>query len=325
MISIITPIYNTEKYLHSCINSILAQTCTDFELLLIDDGSKDYSGNICDEYAANDSRIRVFHKENGGVSSARNIGLDNAQGEWITFIDSDDMVKTNYLESMIKASDAELIMSSFEFIDKVEDWDNSISHKYYKKDDVKSFLDRYLWGVALCAPYCKLFRKDIIGDLRFDNNIAYKEDTIFVFQYLCRINTVRTIENYGYQYRRGLNESLSMKSLPFEQCLYIIKEYTRNFKKMEGVFDYEGDYIRVANNSNNLSRCLCALRDSKTDLRNRYRQFVMLINDDDIKEVVRYKNKFMNGIRRRLFDSLAACKLYPILFAYVLIYKGTIY
>ena len=89
MVSIIVPVYNTEKFLHRCIDSILAQTYTDFELLLIDDGSKDSSGTICDEYAAQDARVRVFHKENGGVSSARNLGLDNARGEWVTFVDSD--------------------------------------------------------------------------------------------------------------------------------------------------------------------------------------------------------------------------------------------
>lgn len=89
-VSVIVPVYNVEKLLQRCIDSILAQTFTDFELLLIDDGSKDKSGEICDEYAAKDSRIRVFHKQNGGVSTARNLGIDKAQGEWIYFVDSDD-------------------------------------------------------------------------------------------------------------------------------------------------------------------------------------------------------------------------------------------
>ena len=97
MISIIVPIYNAEQYLHRCIDSILHQNYTDFELLLIDDGSKDASGAICDEYAAKDTRVRVFHKENGGVSSARNLGLDNAQGEYITFCDADDYVDQEWL------------------------------------------------------------------------------------------------------------------------------------------------------------------------------------------------------------------------------------
>ena len=91
-ISVIIPVYNAESTLRRCVDSVLAQTFTDFECLLINDGSKDKSGEICDEYAIRDSRIKVFHKENGGVSSARNVGLDNATGEWIAFVDSDDWV-----------------------------------------------------------------------------------------------------------------------------------------------------------------------------------------------------------------------------------------
>ena len=105
MISVIVPVYNTEKYLHRCVDSILAQTFTDFELLLIDDGSTDKSGAICDEYAQKDSRVRVFHKENGGVSSARNVGLKNGRGEWISFVDSDDWVKKNFLDKLIVNSE----------------------------------------------------------------------------------------------------------------------------------------------------------------------------------------------------------------------------
>ena len=90
MISVIVPVYNSEKYLHRCIDGILAQNYTDFDLLLIDDGSTDNSGNICDEYEIRDGRIRVFHQENGGVSSARNLGLDNARGKYVMFVDSDD-------------------------------------------------------------------------------------------------------------------------------------------------------------------------------------------------------------------------------------------
>src|SRR5690606_27273688 len=95
-VSVIIPVYNAEKYLRECIDSVLAQTFDDFELLLINDGSTDGSGKICDEYAQKDARVKVFHKENGGVSSARNLGLDNAKGEWITFIDSDDWIGENY-------------------------------------------------------------------------------------------------------------------------------------------------------------------------------------------------------------------------------------
>ena len=112
MISIIVPVYNTEKYLDQCIQSILSQTYTDFELLLIDDGSTDSSGVICDRYAEQDSRVRVFHKPNGGVSSARNIGLDNTKGEWITFLDSDDWIAPSMLDEVYKTAmvnDADMV------------------------------------------------------------------------------------------------------------------------------------------------------------------------------------------------------------------------
>lgn len=108
-ISIIVPVYNAERYLHKCIDSILNQTYNDIELLLINDGSTDLSGVICDEYAQNDNRIRVLHKENSGVSATRNIGLDNITGEYVTFIDADDWIETSMLNDVyekIKADDA---------------------------------------------------------------------------------------------------------------------------------------------------------------------------------------------------------------------------
>ena len=97
-VSIIVPVYKAEAYLHRCIDSIIVQTFTNWELLLVDDGSPDRSGVICDEYAGKDERIKVFHKENGGVSSARNLGIDKAVGEWLCFIDSDDTIQPTYLD-----------------------------------------------------------------------------------------------------------------------------------------------------------------------------------------------------------------------------------
>lgn len=100
-ISIIVPVYEVEPYIHKCVDSILAQTFTDFELILVDDGSPDNCGEICDEYEENDSRIRVIHKENGGPSSARNAGLNIAKGDYIGFVDSDDWIETDMYEMLI--------------------------------------------------------------------------------------------------------------------------------------------------------------------------------------------------------------------------------
>lgn len=115
-ISIICPVYNAEKYIHKCIDSVLKQTFTDFELLLIDDGSPDCSGRICDEYAEKDSRVQVFHKENGGVASARQMGLDNAKGEYTIHVDPDDWVEPNMLEELYvkaKETNADMVICDY--------------------------------------------------------------------------------------------------------------------------------------------------------------------------------------------------------------------
>ena len=107
-ISVIVPVYNVEKYLTQCIESILSQTYQEFELLLIDDGSEDNSGSICDHYSNIDSRVHVFHKENGGVSSARNMGIEHAKGEWVCFVDSDDWIDKDtfeYITGLWKGAD----------------------------------------------------------------------------------------------------------------------------------------------------------------------------------------------------------------------------
>ena len=117
-ISIVVPVYNVERYLPRCIESILRQTYTNFELILVDDGTPDRSGIICDRYAERDSRIRVIHKENGGVSTARNTGIDAAKGEWITFVDSDDWVSDEYLKTLtthLHNNSYDLVIGGFEF------------------------------------------------------------------------------------------------------------------------------------------------------------------------------------------------------------------
>ena len=109
-VDVIVPVYNTEKYLPKCIESILAQTYKNIELILVDDGSLDDSGRICDEYAAQDSRIQVIHKENGGVSKARNSGIDKAKGEWLLFVDSDDWVEEKYVETFLKQAKKDVFL-----------------------------------------------------------------------------------------------------------------------------------------------------------------------------------------------------------------------
>lgn len=325
LISIIVPVYNAEKYIRKCVDSILAQTFIDFELLLINDGSKDNSGAICDEYAAKDSRVCVFHKENGGVSSARNLGLDNVKGEWITFVDSDDYIESGYLNSMIACLDADLIMSSFKAIGSTEEWDYEIESRCYSKDEIKFFLDKYIWKAFFCTPWCKLFKLSLINSLRFDEKLTLAEDTIFVFAYLCKVESVRTVENWGYRYRRGINDSLSMRQYSLQQYMYIIQENSKGLKKIENRFSYNGEIVKIVRTAMIFRQALDVLRTVQMPFKKKYIEFVNLLTDKNVFEMLIYKNQNVKGIRRRFFDFLAIKRLYRLLFTYVLLYKGQLY
>ncbi|MFA6831149.1 MAG: glycosyltransferase family 2 protein [Bacteroidaceae bacterium] len=205
-ISIIIPVYNTAEYLPHCIESVLAQTYINFELILVDDGSIDQSPAICDAYGSKDHRIKVIHKANGGVSSARNVGLDNAIGQWIVFIDADDWVGTHYIDALIKAVDNDqmLIFQGVHFIKENKDdntlleFDNHIvSANSYK--DLFSVMKIQLFGY----PFSKLFNRAILTthNIRFDQDIRAREDLIFMLHYLLHIKMVKFISNSNYYYR----------------------------------------------------------------------------------------------------------------------------
>lgn len=203
MYSIIIPIYNAEEYLHRCINSILIQNNKDYELLLIDDGSTDNSGKICNEYASKDNRIKVFHKPNGGVSSARNHGIEHAKGEWITFIDADDYIDENYLPTNYNQNNELLI----------QNWKNYPSglveefyhHNIYKEKSLAIFLEHNLHSFLFRVPWGKFYKKDIIQNkkIRFDEKLFLGEDTIFVINYLHHCKQIEIIATSFYQHLKN--------------------------------------------------------------------------------------------------------------------------
>ena len=324
-ISVIVPVYNVEKYLHRCIDSILAQTYTDFELLLINDGSKDNSGIICDEYAAKDNRVRVFHKENGGVSRARNLGLDNAKGEWIAFIDSDDWVKPGYLRSMVVHSGADMIMSSFEISDDLSIWNNDIDDEAFSICQMSAFLNKYVSTTHFGTPWCKLYNRDLIGNLRFNDQISLAEDTIFIFNYLVRVRSVRTVKDFSYQYNRGVVDSLSRKLRTIEEYRRIIKENYDGLKELELRFDYNGEEVRHARTSIIFEQCLSVIKIERKPIIEKYRLIVYLLQCKEIYEMIRFQGAKFKGKRRCFFDYLAIHKCYWILFVYVICKKGCIY
>lgn len=196
-ITVIVPVYNVKEYLPRCLDSILMQTFTDFELLLVDDGSTDCSGMICDDYALKDSRIHVFHKKNGGVSSARNVGIDNACGEWITFCDADDYVSPDWLNIFVEhCNGTDLVVQGF--ITDKSDTPNGVDYIGDIQGCFWLLHERFILGYI----WVKLFRCDIMYKhrIRFNEDFIFLEDEDFVIRYLNAIERVTCVKKGGYIY-----------------------------------------------------------------------------------------------------------------------------
>ena len=205
-LSIIVPVYKVEPYIHKCVDSILNQHFTDFELILVDDGSPDNCGKICDEYALKDERVRVIHKENGGLSDARNAGIDAAQGEIIGFIDSDDYIESNMYEELIKCLDE-------------NECDIVSGDTYVERDGNKRFKGRYQENhifngeQAICeilkvhmdnSAWNKVYKRSVIGDIRYPKGRIY-EDVATTYKFVANAKRVAYICKPYYHYikRKG--------------------------------------------------------------------------------------------------------------------------
>lgn len=214
-VSVIIPVYNTAQYLPDCLDSIVTQTFTDFECILIDDGSTDKSGMICDSYATKDSRFRVFHQANAGVSAARNNGVEHAKGEWLCYVDSDDTVSSSYLENMVSRmeGDACLVMTSID----------QKCHNHVITEDIVlrgTETARYMLSHHILVdsgPVAKLFSRALIQRhrLTFPIGVHYGEDMVYFYTYLNLVDTVVLCTKCDYK-ARAREGSLTTRYYPFE-------------------------------------------------------------------------------------------------------------
>lgn len=235
-ISIIVPVYKVEKYLRKCIDSILSQTFEDFELILVDDGSPDKCGEICDEYARKDARIRVIHKENGGLSDARNKGIDEAKGEYIGFVDSDDYIADDMYETLyedIIKGDAEVsvcgVYNCYNNVVKVE-----CGHEYHAVVDNKEAVRMVLEGKFFSVPACnKLYKKSCFNNIKFPKGKT-SEDAFIVPTILsyCKKVSVNTLPKYYYVHREDSITSAKFKNNDFD----VIEAYHENLKMVKERF-----------------------------------------------------------------------------------------
>lgn len=296
IVSVIIPVYNAEQYLANCLNSVLSQTLYNFEILLIDDGSLDKSGEICNRYAECDNRIRVFHKENGGVSSARNLGLKNAKGKWLTFLDSDDELMSDALEYLVKIanSQSDLVLAGYDTINCQTGVVKStsdfpfVSKKLCRDSAIKLM---YRSDFYLCFICSKLYKNSIIkkNNLYFDETIYYSEDRLFVIQYLsnCKNFIQYSTKSIYKYYIRG---SGAMSSL--------VKTF--NYKSVTGFYATLLMYKSISEIYTTKKNIFYAVED----VINSYNYTIKRMNDFAIND----KNLKMQ-MRRKLFGTIP-CELY---------------
>lgn len=237
LISVIVPIYNTEKYLPKCIDSILAQTHTNWEAILVDDGSPDYCGKICDEYAAKDKRFKVIHQKNGGVSVARQTGLDNATGDYIIHCDPDDWIEPTMLEDMLKCSisnNADMVICDY-IIEKdgeIEYSKQNLPENPDAKDVISRIINEQLHG-SLCN---KLVRRECCHGLAFyPTNVYLAEDELFNIRLLAKGIKVTYLPKAFYHYKMD-NYSSACQSRNVKivsSRIITVKEYEKILDKKE--------------------------------------------------------------------------------------------
>lgn len=237
--SIIVPVYNVQQYLPRCIESILNQSIKDFELILINDGSTDKSGDICDLYAQKDDRIIVVHKENGGVSSARNYGLDIAKNEYIVFVDSDDYIYKNYLEKLYNPN-VDMVLCNIKY-DQNNNKDyyilnNNLCGEFNINGEV---IDKIIESKYFCSVYSKMFKRSIIKEnkIKFKENISLGEDTMFVVDYLVKSKNLEVKGDVIYNYIKYGCNTLSS----FNQRHFYYLEICDNYieKKLSIIYEIE--------------------------------------------------------------------------------------
>lgn len=216
-VSVIVPVYNAQKHIGRCIDSILNQTFREFEIIIINDGSKDKSSIICDNYARQYDNITVIHKENEGVSIARNIGISIAKGQYITFVDSDDYIDNTFLEYSVNKMDNDidlyisgLVMETFNGEDIIKK-DEYLGKNY--EYSVKKLLENLNIDyplICICGPWCKIYRKSILEEynIKFNEELSLGEDTSFNIDYLSKCNKIYFSNEYFYHYRRENENSL---------------------------------------------------------------------------------------------------------------------
>ena len=289
LVSVIIPVYNAENYLFKSVNSVLCQTYQHFEILLIDDGSTDQSPRMCDEYAAQYENIYVFHKQNGGASTARNVGLENAKGEFIFFLDSDDWLEPNALETMIttaKSENADLVFCEAQAID--DEGKTELDGHYTYKEQYQTgnayqimlqMMDSKEFHVAI---WMLLLDRKIITDnqLRFKEGIIY-EDMIISYQFYCLANRAAHVRQklYNRRYRANSVMTSAKTEKNYVSAATVYREVSSFMKTLPDDKQSPKHVIRCAYNVLNIYRQMPA--DVQKKYKEDYKDIIQdIVNKD---------------------------------------------
>lgn len=305
LISVIVPVYNGEKYIGRCIESIINQSCRDIELVIINDGSTDKSGQICSEYALSDNRIRVINTRNNGPAAARNIGIENSRGNFIFFVDSDDLLEINALDLLLQSyhqAGADVVVGDF----KIEDHSCGLpsedvflfsSNKLLVRQDIvrcaRSYLKKPTGYSIFIYTWAKLFKSSIIKDNRifFNSDLRVFEDITFIFEYLKFSNSVCYVRNHVYKYfvndnLRSAGLKIYENPLGYELALKTIGEFLKDNSLDDSIIERELGHARISFAIRTMVRFFTL--NSSVGLRDIYSLILNMVNDRGIKNSLRF-------------------------------------
>lgn len=311
LISIVVPVYNVEKYLNRCVESLLSQTYENLEIILVDDGATDNSGKLCDEYLIKDKRVKVIHKENGGLSDARNVGLENSNGKYIAFIDSDDYIGKDFVKvlyNMCTENNANIAQCSYEIVRDTQK--DSTSNKVENKNNIVNmsgtnaiyniFGEKY---VEYTVAWNKLYEKSLFNNIKYPKGKLHEDEATTYKLFYEAKNVAVTNQKLYYYYIRAnsiTNKKYTLKRLDYieelEEQLKFFKDKNENILYNEVYYRYARSLIQA------YFRCKRNIEDSSNiqiDLMKKYKESVKeLINIKEItlkrKIILMFGNTFPN-------------------------------
>lgn len=305
LVSVVVPIYNSEVYLSKCVNSILNQTYQNLEVVLVDDGSVDNSGEICDTFAKIDNRVIVIHKKNGGVSSARNEGIQQAHGKYVTFVDSDDYIGNNLVQKMIEnvKENVDMVIASIRLTLGGKEQTCWVENKKYTP---VAIVEEYCVGKipSMCfeGPYCKLFKLDVIkkNNIVFDGTLKLCEDKLFNLQYIANCNSIITLKEVHYFHIKENNDSLSTKYRNYNyENIKRVHEYAKNMLKEWECSDEAVQGLNKMNINHLISLVKKSVRTAEKNISLEYMS-KLVIDSDFVNSVDKLRGKPWNFITARM-------------------------